>query len=408
MPLRTAASSASGRSEPAGAARRSTLELELRARPPRPARAGRASPRRAARRAGSPPRGRSPASRSPRSAASAARARRSARAPRSRAARARARRRGTHCPRSTRGSPRRARDAGASCPGPAARSTNSAISSSLRPPSLSRTTSSARRRSASASASSAGTSTSVSRNVATTSSRASVAARARCRSSSSVGVSAQWPSSRTSSSGCRRPRRRADRHGGVQPVTLGVRIGRDRLGEPVDPRRQLGQQARELAAGRAEVRAQRLRVARRGRAARAPPRTAGTASARLRRRHRRGRARRRRPPLARTRERARLLPDPASPPISAIRRPSPASARHQRAERRQLARTPDERIRGAEPERAGRAVAVPWTCTIVKSDHPARAAVQSAGEKSVRPGHDSAARCLAVRTPSVERSYSIL
>jgi hypothetical protein len=47
----------------------------------------------------------------------------------------------------------------------------------------------------------------------------------------------------------------------VQPVSLRVRIGRDRLGEPLDPGGQLRQQASELSAGGAEVLAQRVCVA---------------------------------------------------------------------------------------------------------------------------------------------------
>ena len=88
---------------------------------------------------------------------------------------------------------------------PTARSTNSEISSALRPPNRSRTTPSERRRSTSVAESASGTSASVSRNVVTSSARASDAPRARCRKSSSVGVSAQCPSSITTTSGALRP-----------------------------------------------------------------------------------------------------------------------------------------------------------------------------------------------------------
>ena len=75
--------------------------------------------------------------------------------------------------------------------------------------------------------------------------------------------SAQWPSSRTTTSGVRlldRGEEVGDR--AVQPVALGVRVGLDRDGETADALGQLGQQPRELAAALAQLRAQDRRVGR--------------------------------------------------------------------------------------------------------------------------------------------------
>ena len=114
----------------------------------------------------------------------------------------------------------------------------------------------------------------VSRKVATSSMRASAAARARWRSSSSVGTSAQCPSSSTSSTGRRRPTPRSRSATAVWSRWRSV-SGSAATGGGSSPTAlaQVRQQARELAAGRAEVGAQQLGGRRRGRAARAPRRT---------------------------------------------------------------------------------------------------------------------------------------
>ena len=126
--------------------------------------------------------------------------------------------------------------------------TNSSTSSSDRPVSRSRTTSSERRRSASVSESVAGRSASVSRKVASTRTRALPAARARWRRSRSVDASAQWPSSSTSSTG--RPAHPGEQVGDrrMQSVALGVGVGLDRQRQLAHPLGQIGEQPRELAA----------------------------------------------------------------------------------------------------------------------------------------------------------------
>ena len=90
-------------------------------------------------------------------------------------------------------------------PAAPALATNSETSSALRPPRRSRTTPSARRSSTSAAESASGISASVSRNVVTIRAGASIPLCARWRNSSSVGVSAQWASSITITSGARFP-----------------------------------------------------------------------------------------------------------------------------------------------------------------------------------------------------------
>ena len=132
---------------------------------------------------------------------------------------------------------------------------------------------------------------------------ASAAPRARCRKSSSVGVSAQCPSSITTTSGVRRPTadeqvarpRCAD--GGARcpdrprpersaPPTRCARSGSSRESSPPSA---------------PSVGSQRRLVRCSARAARAPRRTAGTAGAPPSRTRRRARARRRLRPRARTR-----------------------------------------------------------------------------------------------------------
>ncbi len=87
---------------------------------------------------------------------------------------------------------------------PAAWLTSSAISALVSPVRRIGTTPSVRRRSTRAEESSVGMSASRSRNVATSSMRASAAARDRWRRRFNVGLSAQWASSRITSSGRRR------------------------------------------------------------------------------------------------------------------------------------------------------------------------------------------------------------
>ena len=175
-----------------------------------------------------------------------------------------------------------------------ARSTNSAISSALRPASRTRTTPSVRRRSASADDSVSGTSASVSRNVVRTS-----AVRVR-RAAREVAQQQQRRRDRPSARPPRRRRAACACHGGeqvgdraVQPVALGVGIRRRRRRQLADALGQVGQQARELAAALAEVGAQLGGIGRRARAGRAPRRTGGTGAGPPRRRRRRARRRRR-------------------------------------------------------------------------------------------------------------------
>ena len=188
------------------------------------------------------------------------------------------------------------------------------------------------------------------------------AARARRRPAAPGGAaaaasdaSAQCPSSSTSSTGrvSLTPVEQVG-DGGVQAVALGVGIGLDRRRQLADPRREVGEQPRELAAAGAERGAQLGRLDARARAARAPRRTGRTACARPRRRRRRGRARRRSPPRPRTRARAGSCPSRARRRPARRGGPRPGAVGIERAQRLQLARAPDERERRGEAKRAGK------------------------------------------------------
>ena len=254
-----------------------------------------------------------------------------------------------------------------------ARSTNSAISSALRPASRTRTTPSVRRRSASADDSVSGISASVSRNVVRTSPCASGAPRARCRRSSSVGGSAQCASSTITTSGVRLltavSRSEIALCSRWRSVSGSAAAG-DR--EPADA---LGQV--RAAGARARRRPRRgRRAARRGprraRAGRAPRRTGGTGAGPPRRRLRRGRRHRAASASWANSRTRRLLPEPGL--AADEREPQPVAVRRRDEvpERRQLPRASRERERGGQAERTWELV---HHRRVVRSDHPRHAQV---------------------------------
>ena len=140
--------------------------------------------------------------------------------------------------------------------------------------------------------------------------------------------------------------------GGVQPVTFGVRVGPDRRRELAESRRQVGEEARELAAARAERPAQLVGIGGSRevveRFDERPVRRAHDGVARAVEDERAvagglGGELPHEPALARPRLAAEQ-DDPA---------PFPFGPRHQGAERLELARAPDERERRGESKRAG-------------------------------------------------------
>ena len=207
-----------------------------------------------------------------------------------------------------------------------ARSTNSAISSALRPASRTRTTPSVRRRSASADDSVSGISASVSRNVVRTSPCASGAPRARCRRSSSVGGSAQWASSTITTSGVRlltavsrseialcsrwRSVSGSAAAGTASPPTRWDRSGSRRESSPPPSPRSARSSAGSATRASWSSASTNGRYGRWTTASHAPYRTKAPAASAS---------------CANSRTR-RLLPEPASPPTRTNRSPSPSGA----------------------------------------------------------------------------------
>ena len=141
--------------------------------------------------------------------------------------------------------------------------------------------------------------------------------------------------------------------GRVQPVALGVLVGRDGIGKVADTGREIRQQPLELAAARPEVDAEPCRIDR-----------ADEPVERLRERP----VRRRHDGVAGAVEHERaaggrllgeLAHEPALPRagLAGDERDPPALARrprHERPQRRELPRPADERERGRQPERPGK------------------------------------------------------
>ena len=230
---------------------------------------------------------------------------------------------------------------------PPLRRTNSVTSSPDSPPSRSRTTSSERRRSASVSASASGISASVSRNVASSSSRTRPAARARWRISASVGASAQCASSITSSTGCRRPMSSSRLVTAVcrrwRSVSGSVAAGG--AGPPIS-RASSGPTGTSVTRARCSSASTNGPYGGRTTASHAPYSTSAPSSD---------------APTANSRT-SRLLPEPASPPTIATRRPSPAA--HGTSERSIVSSRARPTNGNAELKHSG-----PGSVVIVRSDH---------------------------------------
>ena len=161
-------------------------------------------------------------------------------------------------------------------------------------------------------------------------------------------------------------------HGRVQPVALGVRIGLDRGRQLADPGRQVGEQARELAAAGAERRPQLGRLG-------DPREVVERLDERPVRRAHDGVAGAVEdegavapPPRRRTRGRGGSCPSPGSPPSRTTRRPSPSALGISVRSVSSSAERPTKgnvEVRRSGP---GRSCMSSLTETIVRSDHSPR------------------------------------